>query len=119
MLDIGRVVVLLVALVQAIRHRFVVGIVFGVVLATAFAAIGVASSAALTSHTVSGEYGFAFVYIGPTALPYGERDWFSVVVQAASPRSQRCRRGGHSVPRRVPSPRRSSASSSPARCSPC
>ena len=81
MLDIGRAVVLLLAIIQAIRRRFVVGIVFGAVLAAAFAAIFVASYVALANHTVSGEYGFAFVYIGPTSLPFGQRDWLPVAVQ--------------------------------------
>jgi hypothetical protein len=83
MLDIARAVVLVLAIVQAIRHRFVVGIVFGIVLSAGFAVVVVASYVALANHTVSGEYGFAFVYIGPTALPFGQRDWLPVVVQCA------------------------------------
>jgi hypothetical protein len=83
MLDIARAVVLLVALVQAVRHRFVLGIAFGVVLAAAFAVVGAAAYLALARHSVDGEYGFAFVYVGPTMLPYGGRPWLPAVVQFA------------------------------------
>jgi len=83
MLDIARTVVLLIALVQAVRHRFVLGIAFGLVLAAGFAVVAAASYVALSHHTVNGEYGFAFVYIGPTMLPFGGREWLPVVVQLA------------------------------------
>ena len=83
MLDIARIVVLLIALVQAVRHRYVLGIAFGVLLAAGFVVVAAASYVALSQHTVNGEYGFAFVYIGPTMLPFGRREWLPVVVQLA------------------------------------
>jgi hypothetical protein len=81
MLDIVRVIVLLAAIVQAIRHRFVLRIVFGIVMLGGFAVLAVATYFALSHHAIGGEYGFAFVYVGPSMLPFGQRDWLPTVVQ--------------------------------------
>jgi hypothetical protein len=61
----------------------VLGIAFGVVLAAGFAVVAAASYVALSRHTVNGEYGLAFVYVGPTMVPYGGRDGLPAFVQLA------------------------------------
>jgi hypothetical protein len=55
-LDIGRVVVLLAALVLALRHRFALGVIFGALLLGAFAEIGVLAAAGLARQPIGGEY---------------------------------------------------------------
>ena len=45
------------------------------------ALVAVAAHSALARHQVSGEYGFAFVYVGPTMLPLGNREWLPLAVQ--------------------------------------
>lgn len=83
MLDIARAVVLLYALVQAIRRRFATGVVFGALAALGLAFVGVSACLALSRHEVNGEYAFAFVYVGPTTLPLGGREWMPLVVEVA------------------------------------
>jgi hypothetical protein len=81
MLDIARAIILVFAIVRAVQGRFVLGIVFGTLAALAMGAVGYAAFVALARHDVSGEYGFAFVYVGPTMLPLGGRLWFPVAMQ--------------------------------------
>jgi hypothetical protein len=81
MLDLARTVVLLLAVAQAIRHRFALGILFGGVLCAAFAWIGWDAYLALAHHAVGGQYGIGFVYFGPTMVPRGGRDWTPVAMQ--------------------------------------
>jgi hypothetical protein len=83
MLDVARVAVLLFALVQAVRHRFVLGAVCAGLAAIGMTLLTVAAHAAVSRHDVSGEYGFAFVYVGPTMLPFAHRFWQPFVVQLA------------------------------------
>lgn len=83
MLDIARAVVLLYALVQAVRRRFATGIVFGVLAALGLTLVGVAAYHALSRYEVSGDYAFAFVFVGPTMLPLGGREWMPLAVQLA------------------------------------
>jgi len=83
MLDIARAVVLLAALVQAVRHRFSVGVAFAAVLAVGMGLVTWAAYVALSRHEVNGEYGLAFVYVGPTMVPLGGREWLPTVVQMA------------------------------------
>jgi hypothetical protein len=90
MLDIARAIVLLAAIVQAIRYRFLLGIVFGIVMVGGFTVLAVAAYFALSNHAISGEYGFAFVYVGPSMLPFGERDWLPTVCRASSLRFRQC-----------------------------
>ena len=59
MLNLARVVLLLLAFSQSIRHRFALGILFGAVLCAAFAWIGWDAYLALSSHAVGGQYGMA------------------------------------------------------------
>lgn len=81
MLDFARAVILVLAIVRAIQSRFVLGIVFGALAALAMGIVGVAAYGALARHDVDGEYGLAFVYMGPTMLPLGGRHWLPTVVQ--------------------------------------
>ena len=83
MLDIARAAVLLVALVQAVRQRFVLGAVFAALAAVGMTLVAVTSYSALSRHEVSGEHAFAFVFVGPTMLPLGDRSWQPVAVQLA------------------------------------
>jgi hypothetical protein len=83
MVDVARVAVLLFALVKAVRHRFVLGAISAAVAAIGMALLAVAVHSAVSRHEVNGEYGFAFVYVGPTMLPLGDRSWQPVVVQVA------------------------------------
>lgn len=83
MLDIARAVALLYALVQAVRHRFASGALFGALAALGMALIASEAYVALSRHDVNGEYGFAFVYVGPTMLPFGGRDWLPTLMQVA------------------------------------
>jgi hypothetical protein len=83
MLDIARAVALLYALVKAVRHRFALGVIFGALAALGMALIASEAYVALSRHDVNGEYGFAFVYVGPTMLPLGGRDWLPTVMQLA------------------------------------
>jgi hypothetical protein len=86
MLDLARVVVLLVAIASAVRHRFIVGVVFGVVLAGVFAGMFCVTYAAMNHGAVSGEYAVALAYVGPTMVPLGSRSfwqWSPAVVQCA------------------------------------
>lgn len=83
MLDVARACILSYALIQAIRHRFALGVVFGVVAVLGMALVAFEAYGALSRHEVTGEYGFAFVYIGPTMLPLGGREWLPVVMQLA------------------------------------
>jgi hypothetical protein len=82
-LDIGRVGVLLVAIVLALRHRFVAGAILGMVLLGAFVEMGVLGAVALARGAIGGEYAVAFVFIGPTAAPYGGLEWLPCAVQWA------------------------------------
>jgi hypothetical protein len=82
-LDIGRVGVLLVGVVLALRHRFVVGAIVGTLLLGAFAEIGVLAAVALAQGAIRGEYAVGFVFIGPTAAPYGGLDWLPCALQWA------------------------------------
>ncbi len=81
MLDLARAVALLYALAQAVRHRFATGIVFGGLAVLCMTAVGLAAYLALSRYEVNGEYAFAFVYVGPTMLPLGGRQWMPMVVQ--------------------------------------
>jgi hypothetical protein len=81
MLDLARAVVLLVAVAQAIRQRFALGILFGAVLCAAFAWIGWDAYDALSRHAVGGQYGIGFVYFGPTMVPRGGHDWTPLAMQ--------------------------------------
>jgi hypothetical protein len=81
MLDLARVAVLLFALVKAVRQRFFLGVVSAALAAIGMTLLAVAACSALSRHDVNGEYAFAFVYVGPTMLPLGERSWQPVVVQ--------------------------------------
>jgi hypothetical protein len=81
MLDLARALVLLYALVQAVRRRFVPGIVFGALAAAGLTFVGVASYLALSRYQVNGEYAFAFVYVGPTMVPLGGHEWVPLAIQ--------------------------------------
>jgi hypothetical protein len=83
MLDLARVVLLLVAFAQAIRHRFALGILFGAVLCGVFAWVGWDAYLALSRQAVGGQYGIGFVYFGPTMVPRGDRDWTPLTMQVA------------------------------------
>jgi hypothetical protein len=83
MLDVARVALLLIALVRAARQRFVLGAICAALAAIAMGLVAVAAHSALSRHEVSGEYGFAFVYVGPTMLPLGNRSWLPLLVQLA------------------------------------
>ena len=83
MLDLARAVVLLYALVQAIRRRFVPGIVFDALAALGLTLVAAAAYRALSRYEVSGDYAIAFVYVGPTAVPMGGREWMPLLVQLA------------------------------------
>jgi hypothetical protein len=83
MLDIARAVVLAIALVRAVRHRFVLGAVCAGLAAIAMGLVAAAAYSALSRHAVNGEYAFAFVYVGPTMLPLGDRAWLPIAVQLA------------------------------------
>ena len=76
MLDVARAAVLLVALGCAVRHRFVPGIVVGAGLACALAWIFLSTLTAVGEGIVSGEYGPALVYFGPTMVPLGRRSFW-------------------------------------------
>jgi hypothetical protein len=80
-LDIGRVVVLLVALVVALRHRFVLGVIFGALVLGAFADVAALAAVGLAQQTVSGAYAIGLVFIGPTTVPYGDIEWLPCAVQ--------------------------------------
>jgi hypothetical protein len=83
MLDVARFVVLLVALVKAVRQRFVLGAVCAALAAIGMTLVAVAAHSAVSRHAVDGEYAFAFVYVGPTMLPLGDRSWLPLVEQLA------------------------------------
>ncbi len=84
MIDIARATVLVVALVYAVRYRFALGICFGACLACTLGWVFYDTLSAAARGAVSGEYGFALVYFGPTMVPMGSRSfwqWSPVVVQ--------------------------------------
>jgi hypothetical protein len=83
MLDLARLFLLLVALALAIRHRSAIGVLWGLVLLCGYFAVAAAAVVALRHGAIGGEYGFAFVYVGPTMVPYGDRGWLPVAVQCA------------------------------------
>ncbi len=83
MVDVARALILLVAIARAIHGRFVLGAVFGAIAALVLGSVFVASYAELSRHALSGEYGFHFVYMGPTMLPLGGRLWLPAAVQLA------------------------------------
>jgi hypothetical protein len=81
MLDIARTIVLLVAFVHAVRYRLTLGAIFTGLSLFCMAIFACMAYSALARHNVDGEYGFAFVYIGPTMLPFGGREWLPTIVQ--------------------------------------
>ena len=85
MLDLARAAVLAVAIVLAMRHRFVPGMVFGAGLALTLGWVFFDTLLAASRGVVDGEYGPALAYFGPTMVPLGRRSfwqWSPVVVQA-------------------------------------
>jgi hypothetical protein len=86
MIDLARAAVLTFAIVMAVKHRFREGIVLGLALAAAFAASFGVVHADMARGAVSGEYGVALAYIGPTMVPFGPRgisQWSPAFVQCA------------------------------------
>lgn len=83
MLDVARFAVLLFALIKAVRHRFVLGAACATLAAIGMMLVAAAAQSAVSRHDVNGEYAFAFVYVGPTMLPLGDRSWQPLAVQAA------------------------------------
>ncbi|HEY8087388.1 MAG TPA: hypothetical protein VIF09_06075 [Polyangiaceae bacterium] len=84
MLDLARVVVLFVATAYAVRYRFALGAVAGGILLGALALLFCTTYSAVTHGLVSGEYGFALAYFGPTMVPFSQRSfwqWSPAVVQ--------------------------------------
>jgi hypothetical protein len=83
MFDVARTLALLIALVRAVRHRLHCGALFTGLSLSGMALVAYAAWSALMHHDVNGEHGFAFLYIGPTMLPFGGREWLPTVVQFA------------------------------------
>jgi hypothetical protein len=81
MLDLARALVLVFALVRAARNRFTVGVAFGGMAALVLGAVGTVACRMLLRHEVSGDYAFSLVYVGPTTLPLGGREWSPLAVQ--------------------------------------
>jgi hypothetical protein len=84
LLDIARVFAAVLSLVLAVRQRFGTGIVCGLLLLGALGAGSVGAYLALAARTIPGDYGIEFVFVGPTALPLGGREWLPLAFQGSA-----------------------------------
>jgi hypothetical protein len=75
-LDVARAVAVVVAVAFAARQRFVLGIVCG--LASAYVLCGAVAGVApaIARHAVGGEWAFALVFLGPSAVPFSGASQF-------------------------------------------